>query len=190
MKKGQIFVISAPSGCGKTTVSKAVVKKVKNLFFSVSATTRRPRPGEKNRKDYFYMSEGAFKEGIRKNRFLEWEKKFEYFYGTPRKFALKIIKEGKDLLLSIGVKGAMNVKKNFPESINIFLKPPSIKELTSRLKTRNTDDEAEITKRIEGARSELSYARKYDYVIVNSDLDKTIKRVIAIIHKERKKQEG
>jgi len=190
MKKGHIFVISAPSGCGKTTVSKAVVKNTENLSLSVSATTRKPRSGEKNKKDYHYISEKSFREGIKKGRFLEWEKKFEYFYGTPREFVLETLKKGRDLLLSIGVKGAMNVKKKFPESTLVFLKPPSMKELTARLKARNTDEEAEITKRVEEAKEELAYAPKYDYVIVNNKLDKAVNGVLAIINKERKKQEG
>ena len=185
-KSGQIFVISAPSGCGKTTISKRVLRRAGNLTPSVSMTTRKPRRNEKNTKDYFYVSKKRFKEKIKKGAFLEWENNFGHFYGTPKSFALKNIKNGRDLLLSIDVKGAMQVRKRFPESTLIFIKPPSVKELLRRLKGRRTDASGEIEKRIKIAKKELGYAPQYDYVVLNKDLGKAVKKVVEIIAKERK----
>jgi len=183
--RGRLYVISAPSGCGKTTICKKVLKKVKNLIPSVSATTRSCRPGEQNKKDYLYISKWAFKNKIRKKSFLEWERNFDHYYGTPKHFALKAIKSGKDVLLSIDVKGAMHVRKNYPESILIFIKPPSIKELMRRLKSRKTDTKEEIKKRLKVAKKELAYAKKYNYTVLNRDLKKAVRDVVSII-KEKK----
>jgi len=189
-KKGLIFVVSAPSGGGKTTICRKVLKKVKGLTPSVSATTRRARPGEKHKKDYHYLPENAFKKAIKDRKFLEWEKNFGYLYGTPKKNILDKIKKGEDVILSIDVKGAMNIKKKFPESILIFIKPPSFKELLRRLKSRNTDDDTEIKKRIKIAKRELRFSPKYDYVVVNKKLESAIARVASIIKKERKRKGG
>src|SRR3989338_660296 len=109
-KHGRIFVISAPSGGGKTTICKEILKKIRGLVPSVSVTTRKPRPGERDKKDYYYVSEKKFKEKIKKGKLLEWEKNFGYFYGTPKKFVLESMKKGKNVLLSIDVKGAMQIK--------------------------------------------------------------------------------
>jgi len=187
MKKGRIFVISAPSGCGKTTIEKQVLKRVKNLVASISVTTRPPRRGEKHKKDYRYVSRKNFLEGVKKGNFLEWENNFGHLYGTPKKFIREKLKKGKDVLLSIDVKGGMNIKKKDPKSILIFIKPPSIKELTKRLKKRNTDKNKEIAKRLKIAKKELTFAPKYDYRVVNRKLDKAVKGVISIIKKERSK---
>lgn len=186
MRKGRIFVISAPSGSGKTTIEKNVLKKTKNLAPSVSLTTRNPRPGEKNKKDYLYLSAEAFKKEIKKGGLLEWEKNFGYFYGTPRRFVEEKTQQGKDVLLSIDVKGARKVKRKFPGSILIFIKPPSIKELSRRLVARNTDKKAQIKRRLEIARRELAFAPEYDYVVVNKDLKKAVRKVVSIIEKERR----
>lgn len=187
MKKGRIFVISAPSGSGKTTIEKRVLESIKDLFSSVSLTTRSPRPGEKHKKDYHYVSRPLFEKEIKKQALLEWEENFGYLYGTPKNFVLKKIKEGKDILLSIDVKGARHIKRKFPESVLIFIKPPSFKELTRRLKSRNTDNEAEISKRLKLAEKELRSAGRYDYVVVNNKLEDAVRRVVSIIKKERLK---
>ncbi|MBL7157666.1 MAG: guanylate kinase [Candidatus Omnitrophica bacterium] len=189
-KKGRIFVVSAPSGCGKTTICKRVLRKIKGLTPSVSTTTRRPRRGEKNKKDYRYISKKLFKKEVKNRSFLEWEENFGYFYGTPKRFVLEKIKKGKDLLLSIDVKGAMNVKKKFPKSVLIFIKPPSIKELSRRLKLRNTDDKAEIARRIKIAKRELKFAPKYDYIVVNDKLENAVDELISVIKKKRRQKGG
>lgn len=184
-KKGRVFVISAPSGCGKTTIQKMVLKKTKNLFPSVSLTTRSPRRGEKNKKDYHYLPRDAFEKEIEKGNLLEWEENFGHLYGTPRRFVLEKIKKGKDVLLSIDVKGAMSIKKKFPESVLIFIKPPSTTELSRRLKGRNTDKSAEIEDRLKIAKNELACAPRYDYVVINKELRKAVDKVTSIIEKER-----
>jgi len=186
-KNGRIFVISAPSGCGKTTVCRKVLRKVKGLFPSVSFTTRRPRRGENPERDYFYITKSSFRKEIRQGNLLEWEENFGNLYGTPRRFVLDKIKKGKDLLLSIDVRGGMNVKRQFPSSVLIFLKPPSAEELVKRLKIRNTDRAREIARRFGLAGKELSYAGKYDYVVVNDQLEKAVKEITAIIRKNRRK---
>ncbi|MCQ9206914.1 MAG: guanylate kinase [Omnitrophica bacterium] len=185
MKKGRIFVISAPSGSGKTTICKKVLEQVKNITPSVSFTTRSPRKGEKNKEDYHYLPEKEFKEEVRRDNVLEWEENFGYLYGTPKRPVLEKLEEGKDVLLSIDVKGAREIKKKFPKSILIFIKPPSIEELRRRLKVRNTDDENEIAKRLEFAKDELSHIREYDYVVANDELTRAVREVISIIETER-----
>lgn len=186
MTKGRIFVVSAPSGCGKTTVCKRVLKKVTNLTPSVSATTRPPRRGEKNKKDYYFLSREAFKKEIKKGALLEWEENFGQLYGTPKRFVLGKIKKGKNLLLSIDVKGAMQVKKKFTDGVFIFVKPPSLKELSRRLKNRHTDGRAEIKRRLKIAKKELGFAPRYDYIVINKNLGKAVSRIISIIKKEAK----
>ncbi|MGB2705955.1 MAG: guanylate kinase [Candidatus Omnitrophota bacterium] len=186
MRKGRIFVVSAPSGCGKTTICKRVLKRVKNLAPSVSATTRRSRRGEKNKKDYYFISRERFKKEIKKGNFLEWEENFGHLYGTPKRPVLKKTREGKNLLLSIDVKGAMQVKKKFPDAIFIFIKPPSLKELSCRLKNRHTDRDAEIKTRLKIAKKELEDASKYNYIAVNDKLENAVNKVVSIINREVK----
>ncbi len=186
MKKGRIFVVSAPSGCGKTTICKSALRRVKNLVPSVSATTRTPRRGEKNNKDYHFISRERFKKEAEKGNFLEWEENFGCLYGTPKRAALKKIKEGKSLLLSIDVKGATRLRKKFPDSVFIFIKPPSTKELSHRLENRQTDGGREIKMRLRIAKKELKLAPKYDYIVVNDKLGKAVNTVVSIINKEVK----
>ena len=184
MRKGLIFIVSAPSGSGKTTICNRVLEEVDNLEHSVSLTTRKPRAGERNKKDYHYTSPESFKEEIKKGNLLEWEKNFGYSYGTPKSFVLETIKKGKDVLLNIDVRGARQVKKAFPESILIFIKPPSFEELARRLRTRNTDESCEIEKRLKLAEEELKAESEYDHVVVNEKLEEAINEIIFIIKKE------
>ncbi|OGW75946.1 MAG: guanylate kinase [Omnitrophica bacterium RBG_13_46_9] len=183
-RKGQIFVISAPSGSGKTTICKRVLRRIKSLTPSISVTTRHPRPGEKNKKDYHYISVESFKKKIEEESFFEWTENFGYFYGTPKGFILENIRKGKNLLLSIDMKGAAHIKRKFPDSVLIFIKPPSLKELSHRLRRRASDGKAEIVKRLRKAKKELSYASRYDYVVINNRLDDAVDEVVSIIRKE------
>jgi len=185
-KIGRVFVISAPSGAGKTTVCEALLAGIKNLKRSVSVTTRAPRPNEKNARDYFYTDAKKFRQSIKKGEFLEWEENFGCLYGTPGKFVSETVKSGRDILLSIDVKGAMQVKKALPASVLIFLKPPSMKELARRLRGRNTDRPKEINARLRRAKNEMKYADKYDYVIVNDRLEHAVKAIISIIKQKRR----
>ena len=162
MRKSRIFIISAPSGSGKTTICNRVVERVENLIESISLTTRRPRSGEEHAKDYHYVSPEEFKEEIKKENLLEWEENFGYFYGTPKDLVVNNLKEGKDVLLSIDVKGAKKVKNIILETTLIFIKPPSFEELSRRLKTRNTDNEKEIETRLNLAEKEIEASKDYE----------------------------
>jgi guanylate kinase len=187
MKKGRIFIVSAPSGSGKTTIEERILKKFKWLKKSISVTTRPPRRGEKKHKNYIYCSKEKFKKDIKGKKFLEWESNFGNFYGTPKEFILNNVNQGKSVLLSIDVRGALNVKKIFSETVLIFIKPPSIKELEKRLKGRNTDKDYEIKKRLNAAKREMKSIKKYDYVVINKNLSKAVNEVAKIINTERRK---
>ena len=185
--RGRVFVVSAPSGSGKTTLCDRLVKKDRSLIQSVSMTTRRPRRGERNKRDYFFVTEKKFKDTIRKNGFLEWARNFGCFYGTPRKFVIDKLKKDRDVILSIDVQGAMQVKKICLPAVFIFIAPPSFNELKKRLKKRNTEHHTSITKRLLVAKRELKYIPKYDYVVVNDSIKKALAKLKAIILKERER---
>lgn len=171
---GKIFAISAPSGTGKTTIVKQILSEIPNLVYSVSATTRTKRDNEKDGVDYFFLSEEEFLEKTRKNEFVEWEKVYDYYYGTFRFFIDDNITKGKNVIAEVDVKGALSLKEIYPEAILIFISPPSFEELVARLKKRKTETEADLQKRIERAKMELSQKDKFDYFIINKDLDNAI----------------
>ncbi len=185
---GKIFVISAPSGCGKTTLLKRLLKdKSLRLVHSVSMTSRPPRGDERNGLDYHFVSEGLFRGKIKKGSFLEWEENFGNLYGTPREFVESAFKKKKNVLLSIDVKGAMNIRSAYPEkTVLIFILPPSLKALKERLKKRKTDDEYVISERLRIARKEMGYKERYDYSVVNDNLGKAYERLKEIILSELK----
>lgn len=186
-KEGRLFILSAPSGCGKTTLSKYLVKSKSGIIQSISATTRNPRRGEIDGKDYFFVSEKEFKRTISKKGFLEWTKNFGFFYGTPKKFILDNIKKGRNVLLSIDVKGALKVKRLYPQAVSIFILPPSMEDLKKRLNKRMTDSSGEIKTRLKIAKKEISYLDKYDYKVINDNLGKAKDELKAIITAERHK---
>lgn len=181
MKKGKLFVISAPSGGGKSTITRELIKKVPGLSFSISVTTRKPRPGERNGKDYFFVTEKEF-ENIKKEKgFLEFANVHGYWYGTPKKFIEDHLKKGKDILLDIDIQGGKQIKKIYPESILVFIVPPSFKVLEARLRERGKDDDASIQKRLKRAKEEIKEASLYDYLIVNDQLSLAVERARAIL---------
>lgn len=184
-KNGKIFVISAPSGSGKTTLCRRLLESGVGLARSVSATTRPKRPGEINGRDYRFVSEGDFKKWIRQGKFLEWTKTYGWYYGTPKGPVVRLLKTGKDMLFNIDVKGAMNIKKDFPESVLIFILPPSLKELKERLKKRNADGKKEVEKRLRIAAGELAVADRYDYCVVNDRILQALQKLNAIVIAER-----
>lgn len=186
-RKGKIFIISSPSGGGKTTVCNILKKQHLDIKFSVSATTRNPRAGEKNDKDYIFLTKPEFIARLRKRGFLEWANNYGNLYGTPRDFVKKNIVRGKDVVLSIDVKGAMQVKKVVRDAVLIFILPPSMGVLKKRLKSRNTEGARTFNKRMKVARKELTYLKKYNYVIVNDSLAKAVEALKAIIVAERNK---
>lgn len=188
-RKGLIIVISAPSGSGKTTLCKRLVAKVPNLRRSISVTTRNPRRDEINGRDYFFITQEDFVARKRNNEFIEWATVFDEYYGTPRSFVEEVIRSGEDVLLSIDVQGAMQVKESYPDAVFIFILPPSISALDERLRKRKTDDSDEILKRLQLAREEMKRIENYDYVIVNRSLKASLRELLSIITAEKRKVE-
>lgn len=185
-RKGKIFVISAPSGSGKTTLCAELLSlRLKNLVRSISTTTRPPRGKERAGKDYFFIAPQEFKTRQKKGAFLEWAWVLDNFYGTPRAHVERCIKEGKDVILSIDVQGAMQVRKKYPTAVLIFILPPSFKKLKSRLKKRSTENNKEILKRLNLARGEIAYLSRYNYVVVNDMIKKATEKLKAIVLAER-----
>lgn len=180
-KQGRIFVVAAPSGTGKTTIIKSVLKEVPELKFSVSATTRNKRESEIDGVDYFFLTEEQFVKKIHNNEFLEWEKCYDYYYGTLKTYVLDIINNGNSVLLEVDVNGALNIKKIYPETLLIFIEPPSLEELSTRLKNRKTETNKDFEKRIKRAEMELSMKNDFDYSVVNNKLDDAISVVTTII---------
>lgn len=184
-EKSLIIVVSAPSGSGKTTIVEEVLKQMEGLRRSISFTTRPPREGEKNGRDYIFISEEEFKKRIDEGDFLEWEKNFGNYYGTSAEQLTKAQRQGDDIILSIDVRGGSSVKDKFPESISIFIVPPSEEVLASRLRKRKTDDPAEIDRRLAEAKRELDSSSEYDYLVVNDKLDEAVEEVRQIITSAR-----
>ena len=182
-EKGHIFVVSAPSGAGKTTIVKSILKDIPELAFSISATTRRKRENERDGFDYHFISEEAFRKKIEENGFVEWEKFYDYYYGTPKGFIDDKINSGISVLLEVDVKGALSIKTIYPDAILIYIYPPSFEVLVERLKNRRTEDETDFKKRVERAKMELSHKDKFDYLVVNNDLNIAIPQVKSLIKK-------
>ena len=182
-KKGEIIAVSAPSGGGKTTIVKQILKKFPEIVFSVSATTRPKRESEKNGVEYFFITEAEFKQKINNDEFVEWEKFYDYYYGTFKSVVEENVKYGKSVLLEVDVKGAISLKKIYPEAHLIYITPPSFEELVKRLRERRTESESDMKKRIERAKMELSVKDKFDYFIDNKDLNKAINDTSDLINK-------
>ncbi|MCD6551013.1 guanylate kinase [Thermotoga sp.] len=185
--KGQLFVICGPSGAGKTSIIKEVLKSVDNVVFSVSCTTRPKRPHEVSGKDYFFITEEEFLRRVEKGEFLEWARVHGHLYGTPRSFVEKHIAEGKDVILDIDVQGALSVKKSYPDAVFIYVAPPSYSDLKERILARGTEKEADILVRLENAKWELMFMDEFDYIVINEDLQKAIETVVSILMAERAK---
>ncbi|MDR1952337.1 MAG: guanylate kinase [Elusimicrobiota bacterium] len=179
--KGHIIVVSAPSGAGKTTICNEIIKTDKNTIYSISYTTRKPRDGEKNGVEYFFTSSDNFLKMIKNDKFIEWAKVYDNYYGTPKFFLQRIIKSGKNILLDVDVQGAMKIRKYFPKACMIFIKVPTIKALKERLIKRGQDKPDIIKKRIANAKTELKYINKYDYIVVNDNLRQSVEAVKSII---------
>lgn len=181
---GKIIIFSAPSGSGKTTIVKSALKKFPELVFSISATTREKRGVEKDGVDYFFITEDEFKKKIEQNEFVEWESFYGYYYGTLKSFINAKMKDGKSIVLEVDVKGALKIKKEYPDAVAIFIRPPSIEELKRRLRDRKTESDEDLQKRFERAEMEIGYQKYFDYVVVNDDLERAKKEVYEILNKE------
>jgi len=179
--KGHLFVISGPSGVGKSTIISHVLKKIPHIRYSVSYTTRSPRRGEVDGIDYNFISETEFREMIRKGEFIEWEEVYGNLYGTSYRFIYEAMKQGEDIIMDIDPKGARNIKDKIDHSHLIFIFPPSVEELFKRLKGRKTDSDEIIDRRMKQVFQELRESRWYDYVVVNDDMDSAIRAVESII---------
>ncbi|HIS95140.1 MAG TPA: guanylate kinase [Candidatus Ventricola gallistercoris] len=167
-KKGVLFVFSGPSGVGKGTLTQMLFNEFDGqLAYSVSATTRPPRPGEVNGRDYFFITRQEFEQRLENNSFLEHAQFAGNDYGTPRDYVTNLLDQGVNVLLEIEVQGALQVRKSMPQSVSVFILPPSFEELEHRLRGRGTESEEKIEKRLETARKEIAYAPTYDYQIVN-----------------------
>lgn len=183
-KRNVLAVISGPSGVGKGTVIKRMFELCTDLCESVSCTTRAPREGEVNGREYFFITKQRFEEMIAQGELLEYSAHFENYYGTPRAFVEKMLLS-RDVILEIDVDGALNVKRAYPSAVLIMITPPSMDELARRLKGRGTESDEKIALRISRAEYELSKSDKYDYCVVNNDVDKTAHAVLDIIRNEK-----
>jgi len=178
---GRLFVISSPSGGGKSSVIRALRDRNPNLAYSVSATTRPPRPGEKNGTEYHFFPEGEFKRRIAEGAFLEWAVVHGHYYGTLREQVRLLLEEGRDVLLDIDVQGGLAIKESEPEAILVFLLPPSMEALRERLRARGTDSQDVVAARLANAAEEMVSADRYDYQVWNRDLEDAVEEVAAII---------
>ncbi len=181
---GKLIVLSAPSGAGKTTIYKALLKELPDATYSVSVTTRKPREGEVNGRDYFFVSEEEFKNLIQKKEFLEHARVHDNWYGTRRSFIKEQLARGKHILLDIDVQGALSIKEQMPQALLIFIMAPSLEELKRRLQKRGTDHPDIIRTRLKNAREEIARKELFDYVVINDDLRACIEKIKSIIQKE------
>lgn len=179
------MVVSGPSGAGKGTICNLLREKLPELAYSVSVTSRQPRPGEVDGQDYFFKTVPQVKDMIFRGELLEYAQVYGNYYGTPKPYVQKLLDEGKDVLLEIDIQGALQIKKVFPGGVFVFVVPPSLEELSARIYKRGTDREDVIRQRLAAATHELVYANEYDYIIVNDVAEKAADRVLTLLEAER-----
>jgi len=184
-RRGMLIVVSSPSGGGKSTVIKEILKKDPAMEYSVSVTSRSPRPGEVPGESYHFTTKEQFQKWIEEGRFYEWAHVHNHLYGTRREVIEEKLVQGKDVIMDLDFQGGLSVKKQSPNAVLIFLLPPTMKVLENRLRKRKTDDDKVIQLRLKNAREEIRYAKKYDYILINNDLQDTINKVRGIIEAER-----
>lgn len=186
-KLGNLFIVSAPSGAGKSSLIKALTEKHQDMQVSVSHTTRKERPGEKNAVHYHFVTVDEFQSHINKGHFLEWAEVFGNFYGTSKVAIEEMLNQGIDVFLDIDWQGAQQIREQFPEVISIFIAPPSRRELEKRLYQRGQDNEEVIKQRMEQARSEISHYPEFDYMLVNDDFEQCLNELITLVLSQRLK---
>jgi len=182
---GLLIVISGPSGAGKGTLCNLMKNYFPDAYYSISATTRSPRHGEKHGVDYFFMSTEEFLELRDADGCLEWAEVYGNYYGTPKSNVEESIAQGRDVILEIDIQGALHVKKQYPEGVFIFIVPPSIEELRRRIETRGQNSPEDMSKRLKSAQEELAYVSEYDYVIVNDEIETATEKLRSIIIAEK-----
>nr|WP_325185489.1 guanylate kinase [uncultured Oscillibacter sp.] len=184
MKRGKTFIVSGPSGVGKSTVLKALLERRKNVYFSVSATTREMRPGEEDGVHYHFLEVDTFRQWIARGDFLEYAEYVGNFYGTPRQYVDEAMDRGEDVILDIEIQGAIQVKGKRPETVSVFIAPPSWAELERRLTERGTDSPEKIQKRLLRAKVEFQTAHTYDYFVINDSVESAVRELDAIMTAE------
>ncbi|WP_336987175.1 guanylate kinase [Altererythrobacter aquiaggeris] len=188
-RRGIMFILSSPSGAGKTTMSQKLLMADKEIQLSVSATTRPPRKGEVNGVDYHFVSDARFDEMVEKDEFYEWAHVFDNRYGTPKGYIRQGLKQGQDFLFDIDWQGTQQLyQKDQQDAVSVFLLPPNLAALRSRLETRGLDSADVIDSRMQRARGEISHWAEYDYVVINDDVDECFVKVREILHAERMKR--
>lgn len=181
MSKGSVVIISGPSGSGKDTILRLLLKKNPEIKFSISSTTRPMREEDKIEKKYDFLSVAEFEAMIENDQLLEYNRYVDNYYGTPKKPVEDAVNNGKDIIIEVDVNGAANIRKKMPDAISVFIMPPSFEELERRLLGRGTDSKEVIAARLETALSEIKRAPEYDYIVVNGDIDTAVDDVLAII---------
>jgi guanylate kinase len=184
-KKGLLFVVSAPSGAGKTSLCRAITGSLEDLTHSISYATRRPRPGEIDGRDYYFVSQERFRDMIQAGDFAEWAEVHSNLYGTSRRVLDDLISKGLDVILDIDTQGAKQIKAKYDTAVFIFIMPPSLDILEERLRNRKSDHEDEIRKRMQRSREEIRDYAMYDYIIVNRDFDRALTELRSIVISER-----
>ncbi|GGE35104.1 guanylate kinase [Marinicauda pacifica] len=188
-RRGLMFVLSSPSGAGKTTLSKRLIALNPDVVLSISATTRKPRPGEVDGQDYFFLSEKAFKQKIEAGEFYEWAKVFDHYYGTPKGPIEEALDEGRDVVFDIDWQGARVLAEAAPDDcVRVFILPPSLALLRERLTKRKQDSEEIIRGRMQRAKDEIEHWQEYDYVVLNDDFSRALEKMSEILHAERLKR--
>lgn len=185
MPTGFPVIISAPSGTGKSTVCREILRRNRSLRYSVSCTTRPPRPGEKDGRDYHFLASEDFKRKIHRDHFLEWAVVHDHYYGTPKDFLDRQLEAGRVVLLAIDVRGAQAVRRKRPNAVTVFLAPPSWNSLQERLSRRRQDPAESVVRRLSNAPAELSQAKHYDYLVVNDSLDEAVRHIECVLTAER-----
>ena len=184
MNKGVLAVVSGFSGSGKGTLMKALTSQYDNYALSVSATTRKPRPNEKEGREYFFKTREEFEEMISRDELIEYAQYVQNYYGTPKAYVQEQMEKGKDVILEIEIQGALEVKEKYPEAVLIFVTPPNAEELKRRLTERGTESEEVIESRLNRAYEEASYMKQYDYLLINDDLQECVENMHQMIAKE------